>query len=138
MGSTLKLLQYIRYKEEYSYFVQMFFAVLIELGPFLYMFVIFIVVFTLFQVILSAKVSDESEYPGLHPYFRKMIQTFRVSIGDLQVTNYSLWANDPNAENLEFSSVVRMIVVTLIWSFWIMDIYLILIVMLNLLIAQVG
>ncbi len=89
MGSTLKLLQYIRYKEEYSYFVQMFFAVLIELGPFLYIFVIFIVVFTLFQIILGAKVSDESEYPGLHPYFRKMIQTFRVSIGDLQVTNYS-------------------------------------------------
>jgi len=52
-------------------------------------FVIFIVVFTLFQIILGAKVSDESEYPGLHPYFRKMIQTFRVSIGDLQVTNYS-------------------------------------------------
>jgi hypothetical protein len=89
MGSTLKLLQYIRYKEEYSYFVQMFFAVLVELGPFLYMFVIFIVVFTLFQIILGAKVSDEAEYPGLHPYFRKMIQTFRVSIGDLQVTNYS-------------------------------------------------
>ena len=62
----------------------MFFAVLVELGPFLLIFVIFIFVFTMFQIILGTKVADDgSDYPGVHPYFRKLIQTFRVSIGDL-------------------------------------------------------
>lgn len=54
IGSTLKLLQYIRYKEEFSYFVQMFFSVLVELIPFLLVFLIFILVFTVFQIILGA------------------------------------------------------------------------------------
>ena len=48
------------------------------------MFAVFILVFTIYQIILRLKVADNgSDYPGLHPYFRKLIQTFRVSIGDL-------------------------------------------------------
>ncbi len=102
-------------------------------------FIIYIFVFTLLQITLGLKVSDDgSDYPGLHPYFRKLIQTFRVSIGDLQINDYSSWADDPNAKDLTFSSTVRNIIVTLAWAFWILDIYLILIVMLNLLIAQVS
>jgi hypothetical protein len=139
IGSSIKLLSYIRFKEEYSYFVQMFFAVLKKLGPFMLIFIIYIFVFTLLQITLGLKVSDDgSDYPGLHPYFRKLIQTFRVSIGDLQINDYSSWADDPNAKDLTFSSTVRNIIVTLAWAFWILDIYLILIVMLNLLIAQVS
>ena len=61
----------------------MFFAVLIELGPFSLMFILFIVVFTIFSIIFEAKVADTGDYPGVHPYLRKLIQTFRVSIGDL-------------------------------------------------------
>ena len=74
IGSTMRLFQYIRFKEEYSYFVQMFFSVLIELGPFLLIFVILTFVFTMFQIILNAKASDGgSDYPGVHPYIRKLI-----------------------------------------------------------------
>ena len=104
------------------------------------MFAIFIFVFSIFQIILGLNVADNgSEYPGLHPYIRKLIQTFRVSIGDLKVNDYSEWADDPNAtDNLSFSSTVRNVIVTITWCFWILDIYLILVVMLNLLIAQVG
>jgi len=92
IGATYKLFQYIRFKEEYSYFVQMFFAVMFELGPFLLIFVVFVSVFTIFEIILGTKVSDDgSDYPGVHPYFRKLIQTFRVSIGDLQVNDYSYY-----------------------------------------------
>jgi hypothetical protein len=47
-GSTIKLISYIRYKEEYSFFVQMFFAVLEKLLPFLMIFAILIIVFTIF------------------------------------------------------------------------------------------
>jgi len=70
----------------------MFFAVMFELGPFLLIFVVFVSVFTIFEIILGTKVSDDgSDYPGVHPYFRKLIQTFRVSIGDLQVNDYSYY-----------------------------------------------
>ena len=58
-GCIIKLLSYIRFKEEYSYFVQIFFAVFMKLGPFLLIFVIFIFVFTIFQIILGLKVADD-------------------------------------------------------------------------------
>lgn len=53
ISSTLKVLQFIRYKEEFGFFVLMFFSVIKELLPFLFMFALFIVVFTLFQIILG-------------------------------------------------------------------------------------
>jgi len=74
----------------------MFFAVIIELGPFSFMLVLFVIVFAMFQIILSSKVADEgSEYPGMHPYLRMVIQTFRISTGELKTSDYSKWADDP-------------------------------------------
>ncbi len=49
--------------------------------------------------------------------------------------DYSKWADDPSVEKTTFTSVVRNIILGLVWTFWIFDIYLILVVMLNLLIA---
>ena len=60
----------------------MFFAVLNELGPFLLVFVIFIFIFAIFQIILGSK-ADPGDYPGLHSNLRMLIQTFRLSIGDV-------------------------------------------------------
>jgi hypothetical protein len=71
----------------------------------------------------------------MHPYLRMVIQTFRISTGELKTSDYSKWADDPKAEHLTFSTPNRIIVVTFVWAFWLMNIYLILIVMLNLLIA---
>jgi hypothetical protein len=62
----------------------MFFSVLTELGPFLLVFLIFIMVFFVFQIILGAQVPDEgSDYPGAHPYVRMLFHVFRTSVGDL-------------------------------------------------------
>ncbi len=62
----------------------MFFVVLEELGPFIFMFAIFTIVFTLFSIILMSEVSDgESEYPGVHPFVKMFFQTLRISVGDL-------------------------------------------------------
>jgi len=74
IGSTVKLLSYIRFKEDYSYFVQMFFAVLKKLVSFFFMFVVYIFMFTIFRIILDLKVEDDGkDYPGLHPYIGKLI-----------------------------------------------------------------
>jgi hypothetical protein len=79
----------------------MFFAVINEMGPFIFMFAVFTIVFSLFQIILlSQVVKSDSEYPGVHPFIRMLIQTLRVSVGDLQVSNYSKWADDSKAEKL--------------------------------------
>jgi hypothetical protein len=66
-GSMIKLLQYIRYKEEYAYFVQMFFAVMKDLGPFILMFTGFIIIFSLIQFILSSQAEQADDtYPGVN------------------------------------------------------------------------
>ena len=58
------------------------------------MFYGFIVLFTMIQFILDGKAKGE-DYPGIHPFIRMFIQIFRQSIGDLQVIDYSNWADDP-------------------------------------------
>ena len=85
----MKLLQYIRYKEEYAYFEKMFFAVMKDLGPFTLMFAGFISVFTLIQFILSSKAEEaEDTYPGMNSFLRMLIQTLRISVGDLKINDY--------------------------------------------------
>ncbi len=62
----------------------MYFVVLEEIGPFIFMYAIFTIVFTLFSIILMSEVSDgESECPGVHPFVRMFFQTLRISVGDL-------------------------------------------------------
>ena len=120
----------------------MFFEVMKKLNSFLLMFVIFIIVFTLINIILGVQDLDNApdgpDYPGLDIYVMMLFQTFRTSIGDLQVSDYSKWAdNNTDDDDLvnAFSTTPKNIIISLVWIFWLMDIYLILIVMLNLLIA---
>ena len=105
-GSMIKLLQYIRYKVEYSYFVQMFFAVMKDLVPFIFMFTGFVGIFSLIQFILSSKAEDADDtYPGVNSFLKMLIQTLRVSVGDLKNIEYQKWAYNPEAEkkDLKFS-----------------------------------
>jgi hypothetical protein len=120
----------------------MFFEVTTKLNSFLLMFVIFIIVFTLINIILGVvdleNVSGVSDYPGLNIFVIMLFTTFRTSIGDLQISDYSKLAdNNTDDEHLVnvFSTTPKNIFISLVWIFWLMDIYLILIVMLNLLIA---
>ena len=70
----IKLLQYIRYKVEYAYFVQMFFAVMKDLVPFILMFTGFVGIFSLIQYILSCQSEDAEEiYPGIQPFLGMLI-----------------------------------------------------------------
>ena len=99
------------------------------------MFYGFIVTFTMIQFIMKGQAQDE-EYPGIHPFIRMFIQIFRQSIGDLQVINYSNWADDPSAsDGLTFSTFARGFITYIVWGFWVLNIVIIQIIMLNLLIA---
>ena len=46
-------MQYIRFKEEYSFFVQMFTSVIIELIPLMMAFVMFTIIFSLISIIMQ-------------------------------------------------------------------------------------
>jgi hypothetical protein len=103
----IKLLQYIRFKEEFAYFVQMFFAVMKDLGPFIIMFTGFIFIFSVIKFVLSCQAEEaEDTYPGVISFMRMLIQTLRVSVGDLKNIEYEKWADDPKADKkkLKFSS----------------------------------
>ena len=58
VGSATKILQYIRFKEEYSFFVQMFTSVIIELIPLMMAFVMFTIVFSLISIIMQVNVDE--------------------------------------------------------------------------------
>lgn len=59
-------------------------AVLIDLAPFLTIFMIFIFVFTLVVIIMEADI-DPGDYAGIPRFMRIMIQIFRNSIGDISI-----------------------------------------------------
>jgi hypothetical protein len=59
-------------------------AVLVDLAPFLTIFLIFIIVFTLIIVIMEADI-DPEDYQGIPRFMRIMIQVFRNSIGDIAI-----------------------------------------------------
>ena len=65
------------------------------------------------------------------------IQTIRISVGDLKAVSYNKWADDPEAPDHKhkITSNSGKFVSYIVWGFWLANIYLILIVMLNLLIA---
>ena len=86
MGSATKILQYIRYKEEYSFFVQMFTSVIIELIPLMMAFVMFTIVFSLISIVMQVNVDegeDNDDYRGVVLFMKSLIQTFRISVGDI-------------------------------------------------------
>jgi hypothetical protein len=68
-------------------------AVLIDLAPFLTIFMIFIFVFTLIVIIMEADI-DPEDYEGIPRFMRIMIQIFRNSIGDISIIQYGKWGDD--------------------------------------------
>lgn len=68
-------------------------AVLIDLAPFLTIFMIFIFVFTLIVIIMEADI-DPEDYEGIPRFMRIMIQIFRNSIGDISIIQYGKWGDN--------------------------------------------
>ena len=59
-------------------------AVMVDLAPFLTIFLIFITVFSLIIIIMEADIAPD-DYEGIPKFLRIMIQTFRNSIGDISI-----------------------------------------------------
>ena len=76
----------------------MFIKIIGQLIPFLLMFMASTFIFTLIIVIMEADV-DDADYPDIVKFLRIIIQTFRISVGDIQVFDYGPWSDKENAGN---------------------------------------
>ena len=135
--ATTRILQYIRYKESFSFLVQMLMAVIFDLAPFLTIFLIFIIVFTFIIVIMEGDI-DPEDYEGIPKFMRIMIQIFRNSIGDISIVQYGKWgeeSSDPIDLDYERAKPFAKFI---IWTFWFFNLFFMLIIMLNFLIAEVS
>ena len=71
---------------------------MIELIPFFLAFIMFTFAFSLVVIIMEADSdSVDDDYKNIPRFVRVIIQTFRISIGDISVNKYGKWANgDPS------------------------------------------
>ena len=110
----------------------MIMQVILDIIPFLIVFLIYIIFFTLVVVTLDAEVDNE-DYPNIHPVLAISIQIFRNSIGDISAFKYERWAPDGETKFLSHN-----LGILLIWFFWFYDILIMLVILLNFLIAEVS
>jgi len=88
--ATLKIMEYIRYNENYSSLVQMIIEVSTELLPFISIFIMYVFLFTMISIIMEADYKDE-DYKNLPEFVRIFIQTLRNSLGDISAMDISFW-----------------------------------------------
>jgi hypothetical protein len=75
---------------------------MIDLIPFFLAFIMFTFAFSLVVIIMEADSdSVDDDYINVPRFVRVIIQTFRISIGDISVNKYGKWANG-NANDKDF------------------------------------
>jgi hypothetical protein len=88
--SVIKILQYIRIYEKFSFLVQMMTQVAFDLFPFISIFLIVIMINSITIIVLEGDVSAD-DYYDLPRYLRVIIQTYRDSIGDAAPYLFGPW-----------------------------------------------
>lgn len=84
------MFQYIRYREQFSFFVQMFNTVIKQLVEFMIAFIVFTMFFSVISMIMEVDVEGgEDDYPFVFPFARQFFEKYRISIGDVQISQYS-------------------------------------------------
>ena len=105
---------------------------IIELIPFLFAYIIFLVVFTLSFIVLQMEFDPEVDtVRGMHDFPKMVLQTFRDSIGELGMPVYGKMLSK------EGSNFFKTINEALIWLVWVLQTFTMLVIMLNFLIAVI-
>jgi len=71
----------------------MLILVMIDLMPFITLFFIYILIFSVIIIIMDADVPLD-DYEDLPRFVRIFIHTFRLSVGDIDVNKFGLWGSD--------------------------------------------
>lgn len=137
----MKLLFFMKIFSDYGFLVQMIGLSILDMGPFMAFFTLWVVFFAIENRVLMLEF-DESEYDGLNKFMQMLILAFRNSIGDLQSPQYERWLNyikehrDPENPNPFFSQ--GQVIIYLLWALWFGNIILMVILLLNFLIAIIS
>ena len=141
---SMKVLFYTRIFKNYGRLTELLIQALYDLVPFMVFFFTAIIVFSgVFNVLLNNTKPDEpndDEYPNLPNWSRDILWTFRNSIGDLQMPDYSYWTeqykfDDKGKGPKAFS---YYFIVAYFWIVWVMNVFTLLIIMLNFVIAAIS
>jgi len=129
---TIKLMQFLRYNENFGFLIQMILTVFIDLFPFLTIFVVLVFFFSLVMVITDADF-ERDDYSKVDRFICLFLQVFRNSVGDIGAVRYKHWLDAEQA-----GETTKGYAMLIIWFFWVVNIFIMLIVMLNFLIAEVS
>jgi len=113
-----------------------------DIKPFLLIFFLLIYTFSLITFALDADFNND-DYPGLPKVLYTFIRIFRNSIGDIEVPLYKNWLNksinpETNEEVINSITLAQGISIFIIYLYWILNIFIMVIILLNFLIAEVG
>jgi len=125
----MKILFFMKIFSDYGFLVQMVFLSFLDMGPFMAFFSLWLLFFTIEFKVLGFEF-DDSEYANLGSFTQMLILTFRNSIGDLSLPQYN--------DLIEVDTSVSQFVIYMLWMFWFMNIFLMVIMLLNFLIAVIS
>lgn len=87
----MKLLFFMKVFADYGFLVQMIGLSILDLGPFLAFFALWVLFFTIEFKVLQWEY-DESEYASLNSFTQMLILSFRNSLGDISLPVYEKWS----------------------------------------------
>ena len=129
--SFMKVMFFLQAQENFgkiSVLVQLVSYCVKDIMPVMVFMLFWITFFCFVQSFLGVQV-DDSDYKDITYMYMVFLQTWRISIGDIIVPNHNYWINDM------YSEKTQQAMVSLIWTFWFLNHFIILIILLNVLIA---
>ena len=118
----------------------MILQVFADLYPFLVVFMTFCLVNTFFIDMMKGEF-DQGDYPQIPKTFMvTFLQVFRNSIGDLAIIGYGPWVpvKEEGAEDDPELPLTGAITICILWGIWFINVFVMQIVLLNFLIAEVS
>lgn len=142
--TCIQMLSFFQTNPDFGVLVALVQSTITQLWSFLVFLTLWICSFTVFFRLLGATFDegtfeadynpDFGDYPKIPAVVVGLLQNFRNSIGDLATPHYKYWeARYDGGEHLQ-----SQIMILFIWCLWLLEVYLMVIILTNFLIALVG
>lgn len=146
--SAIKFLNLIRYNESFCFLVEMLVQVALDIYPFCIVLFTFCAVFVMVTLVLEHNYPTDA-YPYMNPLTIIILQTFRNSVGDLSEPKDYNWIDHDLLRRTDYLykitgldihaiTVYQNLLIGITWFFFIANIFIMQIVLLNFLIAEVS
>ena len=134
--SFLKGIYFLRIYENFGHLIQMLANCFRDISVFLVFFITWILVYTMLLDMMEANF-DDGDYPDLNIITITLLQMYRNSIGDISAPLYARWS-EMLKRTSPFEQNQASIMISLVWTVWVLHQFLVLIILLNFLIAIIS